>query len=197
MLKSKKWLTSLAVGTALMGAGLAVGIVQTQVAQPVAVQAKTKIKTIKVPKLFWKDGKWHSLTVKVPYGKTVTVKQPRYKGYKDIWGGELTSFSVDKNGEESWGDSPYFFMKVISSKQQKKNAKSKKAVTVKASVRYYTKSKVEEKSVKCTVKGIVGTLVKVKAPKVKGYKSKSKMINIAIMGKKSGVSDRLYHYVKK
>jgi len=196
MLKSKKWLTSLAVGTALMGAGLAVGVVQTQVAQPVAVQAKTKIKTIKVPKLFWKDGKWHSLTVKVPYGKTVTVKQPRYKGYKDIWGGELTSFSVDKNGAESWGDSPFLFMKVISSKQQKKNAKSKKAVTIHDNLSYYVKGSNKYREAKFTVKGLAGTRVRINAPKVAGYKSANKKIYVGIMGKKSAIVGAQL-YIKK
>lgn len=198
MLKSKKWMTSVAVGTALMGAGLAVGVVQTQVAQPVAVQAKTKMKTVKIPKIIWKDGKYHTFVAKVPYGKTTAVKQPKYKGYVDMMPGDISSITISKNGEAQWGASPFIFMKKLSAKQQKKNAKSKQAVTVHDKLEYRVKGSYNEKTVKYTVKGLVGTRVKIKAPKVAGYKCAKKKIYVGIMDKKTGFTGgSMQLYVKK
>ncbi|VDG25715.1 hypothetical protein [Lactiplantibacillus mudanjiangensis] len=194
---SKKWLAGLAVGTALTGAGAVVGVVSDQVSQPVTAQAATKMKKVVIKKLIWKDGKWHDFKVTLPYGKTTAVKTPKYKGYKDMEDSTIGAITVFKDGSVGYGTNPFVFMKVISAKQQAKNAKSKKAVTAKGSLAYYTTSNLHEKYVKYTVKGLVGTMVKIKAPKVKGYKSKTKTINIGIMGKNKGWNYNMYHYVKK
>ncbi|MFD1419505.1 hypothetical protein [Lactiplantibacillus songbeiensis] len=195
MLKSKKWLTSLAVGTALMGAGLAVGLVQTQVAQPVAVQAKTKMKTVKIPNLIYKDGKTRAFVAKVPYGKTTAVKQPKYKGYVDMNEGTISAISVYKDGKVGWGANHFVFMKKLSAKQQKMNAKSKQAVTIHGKLPYIVKGSTKERKVKYTVKGLVGTRVSIKAPKVAGYKSAKKKIYVGIVDKKTGFtgwSEQIY-----
>jgi len=199
MLKSKRVMTSLAVGTALMGAGLAVGVVQTQVAQPVAVQAKTKMKTVKIPKLIWKNGKFHTFTAKVPYGKTTAVKQPKYKGYVDVNNGNISAIRIYKDGKAGWGANPFVFMKKLSAKQQKKNAKSKKAITVKDKAAYYKgNDELKQMTVKYQVKGLVGTIVKIKAPKVKGYRSKAKYLKVGIMSKHGGYQvGSPIQYVKK
>jgi len=198
MLKSKKWLTSLAVGTALMGAGLAVGIVQTQVAQPVTVQAKPRVKTVKIPKLIWKDGKSHAFVAKVPYGKTIAVKQPKYKGYVDMMPGYVSSITVSKDGKAHWGANPFVFLKKLSAKQQKKNAKSKQTVTIHGKLDYYVKGSTKDRKVKYTVKGLVGTRVKIKAPKVAGYKCAKKKIYVGIIDKKTGFTGgSMQLYVKK
>ncbi|MFC6180882.1 hypothetical protein [Lactiplantibacillus daowaiensis] len=201
---SKKWLASLAVGTALMGTGVAVGVVATQVSQPATVQAATKVKKVTIKKAYWKDGKWSSITVKVPYGKTVSVKKPSFKGYKDAWNGSLGSVSVSKKGKvkrtTSLTATPMFFVKTISAKQQQKNAKSKKAVSVKGTITYYMDKSPETKFVSFKTKGIIGTLVTIKTPKIKGYKADTKTVKVCIESKKTAaVPDGTFmlHYVKE
>ncbi|MFC6180881.1 hypothetical protein [Lactiplantibacillus daowaiensis] len=174
---SKKWLASLAVGTALMGTGVAVGVVATQVSQPATVQAAVKTKTYKIDRAYRKDGKWYTMKVKLTYGKPVTVKTPKFKGYVAYTRGEF-NLTLTANGDVQMSGNGGYYFKTISAQVQKANAKSKKAVTTNGTI-YYGNAK----TVSYKVKGKVGTIVSAKVPQIKGYKSNVKKMKVGINDK--------------
>lgn len=182
-----------------MGTGLTTGLVYSNVNQPVtaAAKAKTKTKKIVVKKFVWKDGSWHSLTVHAPYGKTTNFPTLKYKGYVDVVGDGNFGAIVDAKGKvrQQWGNQ-YTFVKKISAKTQKANAKSKKAVTVPSSLSY-TKGK-KTIQVPFKVKGLIGTLVKTSVPKVAGYTCNVKTVKVGILGKDGGYPEGFnkIHYTK-
>ncbi|WP_338209061.1 hypothetical protein [Lactiplantibacillus paraxiangfangensis] len=180
--RSKKLITSFMLGAALMGTGLTAGLVYSNANQPVTAEAKAKTKKVVIKKEVWKDGAWHSLTVRVPYGKTITAPVVKYKGYLDIMDGGYVSVGVDSKGKRTHlGVNQYVFVKKLSAKTQKANAKSKKAVTANGGL-VYTKGG-KDIAVPYTVKGLVGTLVKTSVPKVAGYTSNATTMKIGILPK--------------
>ena len=189
--RSKKLVTSLMLGAALMGTGLTTGLVYSNASQPITAEAKTKTKKVSLKKMIWKDGKWHTLTVNAPYGKTTKFSGLKYKGYVDIGGGNVT-LTLDSKGKVfNWGGNQYAFMKKISATTQKANAKSKKAVTAKGELSYSKDNKYV--AVPFTVKGLSGTLVQTSVPKVAGYTRSATTMKVGIMDKDALFSTYVYY----
>jgi len=87
MIKSKKWLMNLMVGTTLMGTGLVAGVVTTQSVQPATVQAKTKMTMKTFPKRYRRT--WYHYAGKGKYNRiSFTSKTYKWTFYD---GGEKDS----------------------------------------------------------------------------------------------------------
>ncbi|CAJ1227476.1 hypothetical protein [Lactiplantibacillus xiangfangensis] len=189
---SNKLVTGFMLGAALMGTGLTTGLVYGNASRPVMAQAKTKTKKVTLKNIYYKDGKKKSLSFSVPYGTTISIPKPKFKGYVAVWdgGGE---YAVDKNGN---GDlvhwSSLIYMKKLTTAQQKKNAKSKKAITAKGIVPVSNITPAPY----FTARGLKGTLVTIAAPKVAGYTALTPKLKVGIEGKKFAIVSTTPRYAK-
>lgn len=181
MSKAKQLLTGLLVGTTLMSSGLAAGIVTSGVTMPVTAQAAKKkkmvtIKPVVLKNVMWKDGKWRDLKTRkyvVPAGYGWQLATPKYKGYKEVAHGNIRVFRNHDGSTGSVGNQ-WVYYKETTAKQQAANAKSRKAINVKETI------KVNGKKVAIKARGLHGTILTVATPKIKGYTCNYAKIKVGI-----------------
>lgn len=191
-MQTHKMVTSLALGLALTGVGLASGMVvnnlPSQVTTANAAQwiVKQETRTLKVPivkankksTITLKNKKFNvNIDTKDGNGAYADVSVPKYKGFQAMKSSFRVFFNDTVGSKILWIVPIHYFKTTTAPKSAKK-------VTSTASVSYF-KSNTPNNSESSEVKlsGVPGYIVKVAAPTIKGYTPSVKTISYGVLNK--------------